>query len=127
MVRALARTARRLIRPASRPAALMLAWTHRHTLALWGRSIGKEVRQQIDVGKPDLPRARKLLTSLWKISSDAQLANAPELRRISIDGDRVTVDAVETWQSRYLLDNRLGIGQPVDGFDDLDSLSLQVR
>lgn len=127
MIRALARTARRLVRPASRPAALVLAWTHRHTLALWGRSIGHEVRQQLDAGGANLPRAKKLLTTLWKVTSDNQLANAPELRRISIDGDRVRVDAVETWQSRYLLDSRLGISRPADGLDELDSLTLQAR
>ena len=111
MVRTLARTAGRLVRPASRPAALVLAWTHRHTLALWCRSIGAEARQQFALGKPDLARSRRLLGSLWRISSDARLANAPELRRIALDDAGVTVDAVENWHARLLLDNRLGIKQ----------------
>ncbi len=111
MVRTLARTARRLVRPASRPAALVLAWTHRYTVALWCRSIGAEVRQQIDDRKPNLSRSKRLLKSLWRVSSDSRLANAPELRRIAINDAGITIDAVETWQSRYLLDNRLGIGE----------------
>lgn len=111
MVRTLARTASRLVRPASRPAALVLAWTHRHTVALWCRSIATEAHQQFTHGKPDLSRSRRLLTSLWRVSSDARLANAPELRRIALDDEGVTVDAVENWHARLLLDSRLGIKQ----------------
>lgn len=109
MIRTLARTAKRLVSPASRPAALLLAWTHRYTVALWCRSITTEARQQLAQGKPDLPRSRKLLASLWRVSTDSRLANAPELRRISIDDEGLTVEAVETWQGRFLLDTRLGI------------------
>lgn len=111
MVRSLARTAGRLLHPVSRPAALVLAWTHRHTVALWCRSIGEEARQQFALGKPDLSRSRRLLSSLWRVSSDSQLANAPELRKIALDDVGVTVDAVENWHGRLLLDSRLGIKQ----------------
>jgi len=111
MVRTLARTARRLVHPASRPAALVLAWTHRHTVALWCRSIGGEAREQFTLRRPNLSRSRKLLTSLWRVSTDARLANAPELRRIGISDDGITVEAVATWQGRYHLDTRLGITQ----------------
>ena len=109
MVRKIARTASRLVRPASRPAALVLAWTHRYTVALWCRSIGTEVRHQFDDRRPNLSRSRHLLKSLWRVSSDAKLANAPELRRIAINDGLITIDAVETWKGRYLLDNRLGL------------------
>lgn len=109
MVRTLARTARRLVSPVSRPAALMLAWTHRHTVALWVRSISTEAREQFALGRPDLSRSKKLLKSLWRVSTDSELANAPELRRLAIDDVGITVDAVETWHGRVLLDTRLGI------------------
>ena len=109
MVRTLFRTAGRLIRPASRPAALVLAWTHRHTVGLWCRSISTEARQQFALGRPDLSRSKKLLKSLWRVSTDSELANAPELRRLTIDDAGIAVDAVETWHGRVLLDNRLGI------------------
>ncbi len=110
MVRTIARTARRLVRPASRPAALVLAWTHRYTVALWCRSIGTEVRHQFDDRRPNLSRSKNLLKSLWRVSSDANLANAPELRRIAINEGGITIDAVETWTGRHLVDSRLGVG-----------------
>jgi hypothetical protein len=111
MVRTLARTASRLVRPASRPAALILAWTHRYTVALWARSIGAEARQQFDARQPNFSRSKQLLKSLWRVSSDSRLANAPELRRIAINDAGITIDAVETWQGRYILDNRLGLNE----------------
>lgn len=87
----------------------MLAWTHRHTVALWLRSISTEARQQFALGRPDLSRSRKLLKSLWRVSTDTELANAPELRRLTIEDAGIAVDAVETWHGRVLLDSRLGI------------------
>lgn len=89
----------------------MLAWTHRHTVALWFRSITTEAHQQFSAGKLDLSRSKQLLKSLWRVSTDSRLANAPELRRIAIDDAGVTVDAVESWQGRFLLDTRLGISR----------------
>ena len=91
----------------------MLGWTNRHTVALWSRSIGTEARQQFADGKPSFSRSKRLLKSLWRVSSDAQLANAPELRRIVVHDAGITVDAVETWSARYLLDSRLGIEPPI--------------
>ncbi|CAN5641208.1 hypothetical protein BH10ACT2_BH10ACT2_22210 [soil metagenome] len=117
MLRTLARTTKRLVNPISRPAALVLAWTHRHTVALWCRSLTTEARQQLSQGKPDLSRSRQLVASLWRVSTDARLANAPELRRIAIDDGGLTVDAVETWQGRLLLDSRLGISAVTVGLD----------
>lgn len=111
MIRTLARTASRLVRPASRPAALVLAWTHRYTVALWARSIGAEARTQIDARRADFTRSKHLLKSLWRVSSDSRLANAPELRRIAISDAGITIDALETWQGRYILDTRLGIDE----------------
>ncbi len=109
MARLVLRTLRLLTRPLSRPAALFLAWTHRYTVALWWRSMRDEFGQQIALGRPNVARWRHLLTSLWRVSSDARLANAPELRRLAIDGVGVTVDADHTWHGRYLLDTRLGL------------------
>ena len=100
----------------------MLAWTHRHTVALWCRSIGTEARQQFEDRKPNLSRSKNLLKSLWRVSSDAQLANAPELRRIVVHDAGITVDAVETWPGRYLLDSRLGIDKITNGKVTNDTL-----
>ena len=107
----------------------MLGWTHRHTVALWCRSIGTEARQQFADGKPSFSRSKRLLKSLWRVSSDAQLANAPELRRIVVHDAGITVDAVETWSARYLLDSRLGIEpatSEVFGPDGRGALAHQV-
>lgn len=109
MFRMLVRTVRHLLRPISRPAALFLAWTHRYTVALWWRSIRDEFVAQYRSGTFDPARWKQLVSSLWRVSSDARLANSPELRRIAIEGSNVTVDAAETWQGRFLLDTRLGL------------------
>ena len=58
-----------------------------------------------------------------RISSDPRLANTPELRRIALDGDTVTLDASETWHGRYLLDSQLNLTKiPAD-----DPLSDSVQ
>lgn len=109
MFRLARRLLRRIIRPISRPAALFLAWTHRYTVGLWWRSLEHEARHQIEHRQFDPTRVRHLMTALWRVSSDARLANAPELRRLSLDEVGVIVDAEQTWRSRTLLDTRLGL------------------
>lgn len=111
MIRFIARGIARAIRLIIRPAIIIYAWTHRHTVALWGRSISNEARQQVAQRKADPERSKKLLSSLWQVSSDASLENAPELRRIALTDNGVSVDADDTWSNRELLDSRLGGSQ----------------
>jgi hypothetical protein len=105
----LRRTTRPVVRPISRAAIVVLIWSQRHTVALWFRSIRDEVMHQTSRRRTDPRRWKRLLSALWRISSDPRLANTPELRRIALDGDTVTLDASETWHGRYLLDNQLNL------------------
>jgi len=98
-----------VVRPISRAAIVVLIWSQRHTVALWFRSIRDEVMHQTSRRRTDPRRWKRLLSALWRISSDPRLANTPELRRIALDGDTVTLDASETWHGRYLLDNQLNL------------------
>jgi len=109
MIRLLRRTTRPVLRPISRSAVVLLAWSQRYTIALWMRSTRDEVMHQLSRRAVDVPRWKRLLSSLWRISSDPRLANTPELRRIALDGDRVTLDATETWHGRFLLDSKLNL------------------
>ena len=116
MFRILRRTTRPVVRPISRAAIVLLAWSQRYTLALWLRSIRDETMHQASRRRTDVRRWKRLMTALWRISSDPRLANTPELRRIALDGDTVTLDASETWHGRYLLDSQLNLTKiPDDG------------
>lgn len=109
MIRFLARITRPISRPLSRSVVLLLAWSQRHTIALWFRSIRDEFRHQYSHRATDPQRWKQLLSSLWRISSDPRLANTPELRRITLDGDSITLDATETWHGRFLLDSEMNL------------------
>lgn len=100
---------RPVTRPIGRLAVLALAWSQRYTVALWFRSVRDEAMHQSSRRTFDGARWKRLLSSLWRISSDPRLANTPELRRITLDGESVTLDAEETWHGRFLLDSRMNL------------------
>jgi hypothetical protein len=109
MFRILRRTTRPVLRPISRSAVVLLMWSQRYTVALWVRSVRDEFMHQLSRRRTDVRRWKRLLSALWRISSDPRLANTPELRRIALDGETVTLDASETWHGRYLLDSQLNL------------------
>jgi hypothetical protein len=109
MIRLLRRTTRPVLRPISRSAVVLLMWSQRYTLALWFRSVRDEFMHQLSRRRADGRRWKRLVSALWRISSDPRLANTPELRRIALDGETVTLDASETWHGRYLLDSQLNL------------------
>jgi hypothetical protein len=109
MFRIFRRTTRPVLRPISRAAIVVLVWSQRYTVALWVRSIRDEGMHQFSRRRTDPRRWKRLVSALWRISSDPRLANTPELRRIALDGETVTLDASETWHGRYLLDNQLNL------------------
>jgi hypothetical protein len=78
----------------------LLLWSHRHTAALWWRSLRKELRSGRET---DVAQLRKLVVVLYKVSSESRLANAPQLRSISVTDDTVVADADEHWHERELL------------------------
>jgi hypothetical protein len=98
-----------VLRPISRSAVVLLMWSQRYTLALWFRSVRDEFMHQLSRRRADARRWKRMVSALWRISSDPRLANTPELRRIALDGDTVTLDASETWHGRYLLDSQLNL------------------
>ena len=90
---------------------VVLAWSQRYTLALWFRSMRDEVMYQVSRRRFDPQRWKRVLSSLWRISSDPRLANSPELRRITVESnaETVTLDATETWHGRFLLDSEMNL------------------
>lgn len=56
----------------SRPAALLLAWQHRKTLAMWGRSIRDEARHAQAAGRPDVARWKALVPAMWQHRAAAE-------------------------------------------------------
>lgn len=108
---------RRLFRPFSRTALLLLAWNHRQTVGIWGRSLAAELRRG---GSPDLGRVKRLVGSLWRLSTntlDEELAGVRRLR--VVDGDLVTIegDGLGVDVAANVLADRITVvatGSPVD-------------
>ena len=101
----------RIPRLLARPVVLALLWGRRHTLALWARSVAGEVRR---TGGTDVHRLGSLLRALLKVTRDARLANAPELRRLSLRDDVIEVDADAHWDRRGVLTTVLGAVEGVN-------------
>lgn len=84
----------RLPRLLARPVVLALLWGRRHTILLWARSLAGELRGR----RIEPRRLRSLVTALFRVSRDARLANAPELRRLRLGADDVLeVEADAHW------------------------------
>jgi hypothetical protein len=89
-----------LLRPFRRSAWLLLAWTQRHSLALWWRSLRGELRH----GRPiDRTRVRRLAVALFHVAADPRLSNAAELKQLSVVDDVVLAHTDEHWANRPLL------------------------
>ena len=102
----------KMIGAVRQPAFWLLAWSQRHTLSLWARSIRAEVKgpERTDAG-----RVRRLATALYKVSSDARLTNAPGLRSLSLVGDEVVAETDLHWPQRDVLTGVLGGVEQVNG------------
>lgn len=99
---ALVRTGRMAAFPLTRTALLFLAWANRHTVALWFRSIRREVTGGVDVG-----RLRTLVRGLWVISSDRRTTNAEPLQMITVRDDGFGIEAREGWIGRATVETLL--------------------
>jgi hypothetical protein len=82
----------------------LLAWSQRHTVALWWRSLKGEVHR----GQPlDFGRVRTLLKALYKVSAEPRLSNAPQLRTLALVNDTVVAESDQHWHERDLLGHLL--------------------
>ncbi len=93
-----------IVRAIRRPAWWLLAYTQRHTLALWWRSL----RAELGRGRPvDTTRMRRLASALYHLSADSRLSNAPELKSIELIDDVVVAHTDEHWAKRPILSSVL--------------------
>jgi len=76
-----------LLWPLSRPLAVALVWSHRHTIGLWARSVSAELGRG---GPIDVKRLSTLVQALWRVSTDARLRRLGEIRTIGFDDDAIT-------------------------------------
>ena len=92
---------RRLLRPTSylnpvtRVAIMTFVWAHRHEVLRWGRSLYDQLVTRRDLGPKRIARVASLLIT---IASRVELRNAPQLRKVSLHGDRVDLDVDERWE-----------------------------
>lgn len=82
---------------------LVLAWTNRHTVALWFRSL----RYELSTVGFEPGRLRVLLQALWAISSDRRTTNAEPLRRITVRSSGFGIEAREGWIGRATVEHLL--------------------
>ena len=98
--------------PVSRVALMTFVWAHRHEVLRWGRSLYDQLVTRRDLGPTRLARVASLLVT---IASREELRNAPQLRRVSLHGDRVDLDVDEHWELLPTLIRRVrgvkGIGE----------------
>ena len=93
-----------LLRPLRRSVWLLLAWSHRHSLALWWRSL----RAELTGGRPiDLGRVRRLAVVLARVTADSRISNAPELKLLTLVDDVVVAHSDEHWSKRPILSSVL--------------------
>lgn len=94
------------LRRAVRSSAFWLVcWSRRHTIALWARSWWSALRER-RVRRPSDVKA--LAAALLRVSGDARLANAPEIRRVGVVDDGIVADVDPSWHRRELLRTVLG-------------------
>lgn len=86
------------------PAWWLLAYSQRHTLALWWRSLRAELARGLPV---DRTRFGRLAAALYHLSADSRLSNAPELKSIEVVDDVVVAHTDEHWAKRPILANVL--------------------
>lgn len=102
-IRSLLRTVRMAAFPLTRTMLVFLAWTNRHTVALWLRSL----RHEVSTVGFEPSRLRTLLQGLWAISSDRRTTNAEPLRMITVRSNGFGVEARDGWIGRATVEHLL--------------------
>lgn len=83
---------------------MLFAWSQRHSLALWWRSL----RTELKPGRPiDFGRVRRLATVLMKVTADPRVSNASELKQLTLVDDVVLAHTDENWAKRSILSSTL--------------------
>lgn len=95
-----------------RHAWLLVAWSQRHTVTLWSRSISAELKGRRPI---DLGRVRRLVSALFKVSSDWRLTNSAGLTMLALVDDEVVADTDPHWPHREVLVSVLGGVEQING------------
>jgi hypothetical protein len=103
-----------VLNPFNRLAVAAFVWTHRRSILRWGRSFWAELRAPHRI---EPQRLALIARVLWAITRDDRLAKARQLKRVSLDGDVVIVDASPRWSQRHRL---------VDVLSDVPGVSAVV-
>jgi hypothetical protein len=82
------------LNPVSKVAIATFLWAHRHEVMRWGRSLYDHLIIRRDLGPV---RAARVGSLLAVIAMRDDLRNAPQLRKVSLHGDRVDLDVDERW------------------------------
>ena len=81
-----------LFNPVSRVALATFAWTNRHEILRWGRTLYDQL-----LTDQSPARAVRTGTLLFAIASDPHLRNASELRKVTMVDDEVDLDVDDRW------------------------------
>ena len=95
----------------TRPAWMLLAWSNRHTLRLWVRTLLNEIKTQRPL---DSRRLLTLTRALVRVTTDSRVANSRELRMLWLDGDALLADAEPGWRHHYVISEMFGTSQVID-------------
>ncbi|HUF96479.1 MAG TPA: hypothetical protein VMM60_00020 [Ilumatobacter sp.] len=111
----------RAANPFTRTALLAFAWTHRHAILRWGRSLSTELRRP---GRIEPRRLQQIGRVLWAITRDDSLSGAKQLREVRLDGDVLVIDAQPGWKREARLVDALSGIPGIAGITDPAGRSL---
>ena len=94
-----------LFNPFTRTAALAFAWSHRRSVARWGRSLMTELRRP---GRIEPHRLQQIVKVLWAITGNEALSKSKQLREVRLEGNVLVVDATPGWKRTGELVDVLG-------------------
>ena len=116
------RMMRTVANPFTRTAIIAFVWSHRRTILRWGRSFWNELRHP---GRIDPKRLTLIGQVLWAITRDERLANARQLRNVSLDGTTLVVDTSSGWTGTARLVDELSKIKGVGAITDSKGRPLQ--
>jgi hypothetical protein len=85
-----------LLMPISRMALTTFAWSHRHEILRWGRTLYGQLVERNDISPARAVRTGRLL---FAIASDDELRNAKQLRKVAMVDDTVDLEVDDRWSA----------------------------